>query len=158
MSKKRKPATTSKRSPSTVKTAAQRANQAVIKSSKNTPLRSVSVGSIELPTECDNDSTQEALPAEPATTSQDDCKETMTHNDSKEVFVFSSATANVRAYQAKFLEMAQANMQLAFEFTQRLAAIRSPVELLSVIGEFASKRIAMFQKYSIEMAELGTKR
>jgi hypothetical protein len=34
----------------------------------------------------------------------------------------------VRAYQAKLLEMAQANMQFAFEFAQRLATIRSPVE------------------------------
>jgi len=82
----------------------------------------------------------------------------MTDNDSKKGFVFSSPTANVRAYQAKLLEMAQANMQLAFEFAQRLATIRSPVEILSVIAEFTSKRIAMFQKYSIEMAELGTKR
>jgi hypothetical protein len=54
--------------------------------------------------------------------------------------------------------MAQANMQLAFEFGQRLATIRSPVQILTVIAEFTSKRIAMFQKYSIEMAELGTKR
>ena len=82
----------------------------------------------------------------------------MTDNDSKKGLVFSSPTASVRAYQAKLLEMAQANMQLAFEFAQRLATIRSPVEMLSVIAEFTSKRIAMFQKYSIEMAELGTKR
>ena len=81
----------------------------------------------------------------------------MTDNDSKKD-VFSSATANVRAYQAKLLEMAQANMQLTFEFAQRFATIRSPFEILSVIAEFTSKRIAMFQKYSIEMAELGTKR
>jgi hypothetical protein len=34
---------------------------------------------------------------------------------------------------------------------QRLASIRSPVEFLGVIGEFTSKRVAMFQKYSKEM-------
>jgi hypothetical protein len=82
----------------------------------------------------------------------------MRDNDSKKGFDFSSATANVRAYQAKLLEVAQANMQLAFEFGQRLATIRSPVEILSVIAEFTSKRIAMFWKYSKEMAELSTKR
>ena len=54
--------------------------------------------------------------------------------------------------------MAQANMQLAFEFAQRLATIRSPVELLNVIAEFTSKRIAMFGKYSKEMVELSAKR
>jgi hypothetical protein len=88
---------------------------------------------------------------------QDNCKETVTDNASKKGFDFSSVTANVRAYQAKLLEMAQANMQFAFEFAQRLAAIRSPVEFLSVNAEFTSKRMAMFLKYSKEMAEL-TKR
>jgi hypothetical protein len=83
----------------------------------------------------------------------------MTENDSEKGIDFlSSANANVRAYQAKLPEMAQANMQFAFEFAQRLAAIRSPVEFPSVIAEFTSKRIAMFRKHSTEMAELGSKR
>ena len=100
-------------------------------------------------------SKQEApLVEKPATALQDDFKQTMTDNDSKKGFDVSSATANVQAYQTKLLEMAQANMQFAFEFTQRLATIRSPVEFLSVIAEFTSKRIAMFRKYSNEMAEL----
>jgi predicted nucleotide-binding protein len=151
---KRKPATASKHAHST-KIAAQRANQAIIRSPKNSPLRSVAAGSTESAPERRNDSKQEVpLVEKPATALQDGCKQTMTDNDSKKGFVVSSATANVRAYQAKLLEMAQANMQLA----QRLATIRSPVEILSVIAEFTSKRIAMFQKYSIEMAELGTKR
>ena len=64
----------------------------------------------------------------------------------------------MRAYQAKLLEIAQANMQFAFEFAQRFATIRSPVEFLKVIEELTSKRIAMFRKYSKEMAELSTKR
>ena len=153
---KRKPATASKHAHST-KIAAQRANQAIIRSPKNSPLRSVAAGSTESPPER-HDSKQEApLVEKPATALQDDCKQTMTDNDSKKGLGF-LATANVRAYQAKLLEMAQANMQLAFEFAQRFATIRSPVEILSVIAEFTSKRIAMFQKYSIEMAELGTKR
>ena len=156
---KRKPATASKhaRSPK-IAARAQRTKQAVVRSPKDNPPRSVAAGSAESPPE-PNDSKQEApLVEKPATALQDDCKQTMTDNDSKKGLVFSSATANVRAYQAKLLEMAQANMQLAFEFAQRLATIRSPVEILSVIAEFTSKRIAMFQKYSIEMAELGTKR
>ena len=163
---KRKPATASKHAHST-KIAAQQANQAIIRGPKDSPLRSVAAGSTEPLPEGHNESKQEAPLVEkpeaprvekPATTSQDDCKQTMTDNDSKKGLVFSSPTASVRAYQAKLLEMAQANMQLAFEFAQRLATIRSPVEMLSVIAEFTSKRIAMFQKYSIEMAELGTKR
>ena len=152
---KRKPATASKRAHST-KIAAQRANEAIIKSPKNSPLRS---GSTESRPEHHNAPKQEAPPVEkPATTLQDDRKPTMTDNDSNNGFVFYSAAANVRAYQAKLLEMAQANMQLAFEFAQRLATVRSPVEILSVIAEFTSKRIAMFQKYSMEMAEFGVMR
>jgi len=71
---------------------------------------------------------------------------------------FSSATANVRVYQAKLLEMAQANMQFALEFAQRLATIRSPVDFFSVNAEFTSKRFDMFRKYSKEMVELSIKR
>src|ERR1700738_468844 len=155
---KRKPATASKHAHST-KIAAQRTNQAIIRSPKDSRLRSVAAGSTESPPERHNDSKQDApLVEKPATALQDDCKQTMTDNDSKKGLVFSSDTANVRAYQAKLLEMAQANMQLAFEFAQRLATITLPGVIFCVIEEFTSKRIAMFQKYSIDMAELGTKR
>jgi hypothetical protein len=155
---KRKPATASKHAHSPT-IAAQRANQAVIRSPKNSPLRSVAAGSTEsTPVRHTNSKQEVPLVEKPPTALQADRKQTTTDNDSNRGFVLSSATANVRAYQAKLLEMAQANLQMAFEFAQRLATIRSPVEILSVIAEFTSKRIAMFQKYSIEMAELGTKR
>ena len=155
---KRKPVTASTHAHSR-KIAAQRANQAIIRSPKGSPLRSVAAGSTESPPESHNDSKQEApLVEKPATALQDDCKQTMTDNDSKKGFVFSSATAKARAYQAKLLEMAQANMQFSFEFAQRLATIRSPVEFLSVTAVFTSKRVAMFQKHSKEMAELSNKR
>jgi hypothetical protein len=106
-----------------------------------------------------NDPEQEALLVEnPATALQDDCKRTMTDNETKKALGFSSAAANVRAYQAKLLEMAQANMQFAFEFAQRLATIGSPVEFPGVIAEFTNRRIAMFQKHSKEMAEFSAPR
>jgi hypothetical protein len=63
-----------------------------------------------------------------------------------------------QSQSAELLEMAQANMQFAFEFAQRLATIRAPFEFPSVIAEFTSKRIAMFRKHSTEMAELSSKR
>ena len=59
---------------------------------------------------------------------QEDFTQTMTDNSLSKGFDLFSATANVRAYQAKLLEMAQANMTFAFEFSLRLATIRSPVE------------------------------
>ena len=147
---KRKPATASKhaRSPK-IAAKAQRAAQAIVRSPKDSRLRSAEAGTTESPPKRPDDSHQEALLVK-KTALQDDFKQPMTTN-------FSLATANVRVYQAKVLEMAQANMQFASEFAQRLATIRSPVEFPSVVAEFTSKRIAMFGKYSREMAELGTK-
>ena len=159
---KRKPATATKRGP---KRAAQRANQAIVRGPKDSHLRSVAAALTESPHEHHEDSKQEApLVEDPATasagnpaTALQDCKQTTRDIDSKQGIDFPSTTANVRAYQAKLLELTQANMQSAFEFAAKLAAIRSPVEILGVIVEFTNKRIAMFQKFSIEMAELGTK-
>ena len=168
---KRKPATASKhaRSPK-IAAKAQRATQAIVRSPK-VRLRSVAADSAESPKR-HNDSKPVAplaIPVapppvaplvieNPVTALQEDFKKTMTVNSLSKGFDLSSATANVRAYQAKLLEMAQANMTFAFEFSQRLATIRSPLEFLNVIAEFTSKRIAMFGKYSKEMAELSAKR
>jgi hypothetical protein len=159
---KTKPATASKHSRSSkIATKAQRVAQAIVRSPKDSHLRSVGAGLTESPPERSNEQEallvekpvafqQEALLVEhPATAFQDDG-----NNNSTKGFDFSSASANLRAYQAKLLEMAQANMQFAFEFAMRLATIRSPVEFLSVTAEFTSKRSAMFRKYSNEMAEL----
>jgi hypothetical protein len=150
---KRKPATASKHTHSPKTPAmAQRATQTIVRSPKDSRrLGSVGTGSTEslLKRHIDSKHVEH-----PATALQDDFKKTMTDNDSKKGFHFSSATANVLAYQAKLLEMAQANI----EFALRLVTIRSPVEFLSVNAEFMSKRMAMFLKYSKEMAELSTKR
>jgi hypothetical protein len=152
---KRKPTTATKRAHSP-KRAAQRANQAIVRSSKDNRLRAVTAGSTESPPERHDDSKQTVPFAEhPAIALRE---QTMKDIDSKRGLDFSPSTANVRAYQAKLLELTQANMQFAFEFAAKLAAIKSPVEILGVIVEFTSNRIAMFQKFSIEMAELGTKR
>jgi hypothetical protein len=134
---------------------AQRAYQAVVRSPKEGHLRQVAAGS----TESTPERKQEAsLGDNPMTALQDDNKQTMKDIVSSKGFDFPSATANVRAYQAKLAEVAQANVQFAVEYAQRLATIRSPVEILNVIAEFTSKRIAMFQKHLIEMAELSIKR
>ena len=157
---KRKPATASKHSRSPkIAAKAQRAAQAIVRSPKDNRLGSAGAGTTELPPKRPDDSQQEALLVEnPVTASQDDYKQTITDSSSKNTTKLFLATANVPAYQAKLVEMAQANMQFAFEFAQRLAAIRSPVDFPIVIAEFTSKRIAMFGKYSKEMAELSTKR
>lgn len=157
---KHKPATASKRvrRPKII-AKAQRAKQAIVRSPKRRSLRSVAEGSTQSPRELHKDSPQEAfLVQNPATVAQDDFKQTAGDNDSKSGFDLFSATANVRAYQAKLAEIAQANMQFAFEFAQRFAMIRSPLEFIKVVEDLTSKWIAMFRKYSKEMAELGIHR
>ena len=155
---KRKPATASKHSHSPkIAAKAQRAAQAVVRSPKDSRLPSAGAGTTDSPPKRPDNSQQEALLVEDPVT-QDDYKQAMTDSDLNKWTIFSLATANVPAYQAKLVEMAQANVQFAFEFAQRLATIRSPAEFPSVIAEFTSKRIAMFRKYSKEMAELSTKR
>ena len=164
---KRKPTTAPKhaRRPK-IAAKAQRATQAIVRSPK-VRLRSVAADSASSP-KPRNDSTPLAIPMasppvaplvieNPVTALQEDFKKTMTVTSWRGFDLF-SATANVRAYQAILLEMAQANMTFALEFSRRLATIRSPLEFLIVIAEFTSERIAMFGTYSKEMAELSIKR
>jgi hypothetical protein len=56
------------------------------------------------------------------------------------------ATGNMGAYQAKLIELTQANMQFAFDFSCRLATIRSPFQFVDVIVEFATRRADMLGK------------
>jgi hypothetical protein len=135
----------------------QRVAQAVVRSPKD-DRRLPSVGAASTESHPERHNEEEALMGDPttafheprldpATALQDEPKNHPTESD------FSSATANVGAFQAKLLEVAQANMQFGFEFVQRLATIKSPVEFLSVTAEFTSKRSAMFLRHSKEIAE-----
>jgi hypothetical protein len=161
--RKRKPATASKhaRNPK-IAAKAQRATQAIVRSPK-VRLRSVATGSADPSSKRLNASKPLAIPGAPlvienaVSAPKDDFAEKITDNLSKELDS-SSAVANVRAYQAKLLEMTQGNITFSLEFCQRLATIRSPVELFTVITEFTSSRIAMFGKFTEEMAELTFKR
>jgi len=134
---------------------AQRVAQAVVRSPKdNRRLPSVRAASTESHPERHNE--EEALVGNPMTAFHEPRLEPATalqvepNNHPTKGPDFSSATANV---QAKLLEVAQANMQFGFEFIQRLATIKSPVEFLSVTAEFTSKRSAMFLRHSKEIAE-----
>ena len=111
---KRKPATASKhaRSPK-IAAKAQRAAQAIVRSPK-VRLRSVATGSAESSPKRNDSKPMAPLgrPAaplaieNPVTVLQEDFTQTMTDNSLSKGFDLSSATANVRAYQAKLLEMA----------------------------------------------------
>jgi len=132
---KRKAKTSSKpaRSPRAAK--ASQWTNATIRSPKPSRLRTVAADPIESSLQNHDDPKQEAPIVErTATALQDSLKPTM-EPKLKKGFDFFSAAATARAYQAKVLEMAQANMLFALEFPRRLAAIRSPVEFLRVLGE-----------------------
>jgi hypothetical protein len=154
---KRNPATKSKhrRGPK-IAAKAQRAALAVVRSPKENRVQAALPEPIpERPNEQeapvgDPTALQQEARLEPATASQND-----PNNASIKGFDFSSATANVRTLQEKWLEVAQANMQFALEFAQRFAMIRSPVEFLGVTAEFTSKRNALFLKHSKEIAKLS---
>ena len=148
---KRKPATASKHAHRPkIAAKAQRAVQEIVRSPKDRHLRSDGAGSIKSPPQPYEDTALGENTAAALERTQHDLK--------KGTDLLSSATANVRAYQAKLLEIAQANMQFAFEYAQTFATIRSPVELPGIIAEFTSKRIAMFHKHSKELTEITTKR
>ena len=138
-----------------ITTKAQRAKSAIIRSPKPSCLHSVAAEPIKSSPKDHNDAKLESASNESATALQAPLKQ---KPELKKGFDLSSAAATAQAYQAKLLEMAQANMQLALEFAHRLAAVRSPVQLLHVIEELTTKRIAMFHKYSSEMIELSMKR
>jgi Phasin protein len=156
---KRKPAMASKRASNPRSAAkAHRATQAIVRSRKASVPRSVRADSNGAPSRRLEDAQQDAIAVEslhPVTALQDESKQMTDNVSNRGIDLLSSANANVQAYQAKLLEMAQANMQFAFEFAQRLAAIRSPVEFPGVIAEFTSKRIAMFRRHTTEMVGLS---
>jgi hypothetical protein len=158
---KRKRATASKHAHSTrIAAKAQSARQAVVRSPKHSVLRSGSAGATERPPKRHDDPQQDTLFVEnpevlvERETALKDDSDQMRDSNSRKGGSFSSTGASVWAYQSKLLELAQANMQFAFDFAQRLATIRSPAEFPIVIAEFTSKRIAMFRKHSTELQKL----
>ena len=116
---KRKPAKSSKRPQPAIATRAHGKKQAVVKSARDNLLRSVATGPIESPLELHDDPKEEApnvekqeapIAANPVQIGRSQMRG----------FDFASATGNMVAYQAKLLEMTQANMRFAVDFTQKL--------------------------------------
>lgn len=147
---KRKPAKVSKQARSKVAAKAQRARQAVVRSPKPSQVRLIAADSNKsLPKLQDTrrdtpvlEKPMAALPVVESPAIADESQRTMRENNSTEV-VF-SAPANVGADQTKPPEITQV-IQLAFEFAQRLAQIKSPFEIPGVLSEMTMKQFAMFQ-------------
>lgn len=157
MSKRKASKASSKQARGKVAAKAQQASQAVVRSPKPRRLPSVAPTSAEsstvLPTSPDaavfeTPATATSVPEKPTMASQDG-PPTMRQNDLMKAFNVFSATTNLAAYQRKLPELAQAYMQLGFEFTQRLAQIKSPFEFASVFAELATKQFAIVQNLVI---------
>ena len=144
---KRKPA---KRARNPKMAARAQNKQAIVRSPKENVLRSDAASSVEPPLKLYDDPGHEVPIKAPVDALPDDLSHRMI--DSDPMKGFASATANVQAYQAKLLEIAQANMQFAFDFGLRLATLRSPTEFFKVITEFTSRRVDMFAQHSKELA------
>jgi len=146
---KRKPATAPKRARNPKMAArAQRNKQNIIRSPKENLLHSAAAVSIEPPPELHDPKHEVIEPRVDAL--PDDLGQRMTDSDPTKGFAL--ATSNMKAYQAKLLEIAEANAQFAFEFGLRLATIRSPTEYFGVMTEFTSRRVDMFGQHSKELA------
>lgn len=166
---KRSPATASKRArtPKTV-LKAQRAKPAVVRSPKLGAERVVEEAAAKSPSRAHNTSKSADRVANPAPTLAAPRGEISAaaaarvgnppaalHYERKasnsalgKGFDFFAGAANLQAYQAKFFDIALANVQLAFDFAQRLAAIRSPFDMFGVTAEFTGKRIALLRKFA----------
>ena len=161
---KGKPAKASKcaRSPKTA-AKAERANQAVVRSSRPSRVRSLAAGSTASRSKRRDVSIQEVPVVEKTTTLsvadnmatvlRDNSEQAM--NDSKQALGFSSVVLNAQAHPAKLLELALANMQFTFEFTHRLATIKSPFEIPGLFAELTSKQMAMFRHLVLSSQSLS---
>ena len=150
---KRKPTKASKRARSpAIATRAHENKQAIVRSEDNL-LRSVAAGPVESPLEFLDDPRRDAPNAENqgapgAANPVQDVPGQIRGSD------FASATGNMVGYQVKLLEITQANMRFAFEFSQKLVTIRSPFQFVDVIAEFTKRRADMLVKQSTELAAL----
>jgi hypothetical protein len=130
---------------------AQRAAQAVVRSSKVSVPRAVSADTNEPPPMQHEVSQEDDLLVKnpqlrnSETRFKDNIKQTAENDSKKSIDFLASTNASVHAYQGMLLELAQANIQFGSQFAQRLATIRSPLEFFSVVAEFTNKRIATFQ-------------
>jgi hypothetical protein len=159
---KRKPGKASKpaRSP-TIAARAHGKQQAVARSAKDNLSRSVAAGPIDSPLEIRDDPKQEATNVQKQETLDIERREapisaSPMQNGLGQMrgLASVSATGTMVAYQMKLIELTQAHLQFAFDFSQKITTIRSPFQLADVIVEFTKRRAVMLDKQSAEMVAL----
>ena len=69
----------------------------------------------------------------------------------------STAVEGAQVYSSKLLEFAQTNLKLAFDFAQKLLAVKSPSEFINLSTEHARQQIEIVSEQTKELAALGQK-
>jgi hypothetical protein len=156
---KRKPGNASKRARSpAIATRAHGKQQAVVRSAKDNLLRSVAAGPIELHDDVEKEAAnvekQEVPEVEKREAPMNPVQDAPCQMRGLDPV---SATGTLLAYQVKLVELTQANLRFAFDFSRKLATIRSPFQFVDVIVEFTKQRADMLGEQATEMAAL-TKR
>jgi phasin len=70
---------------------------------------------------------------------------------------YATAVKGAQDYNNKFLEFAQANTNVAFDFAQKLMGVKSPTELMTLSSEHARKQVETMTVQAKELAALGQK-
>jgi phasin len=69
----------------------------------------------------------------------------------------STAVEGAQLYNSKLLEFAQTNLKVAFDFAQKLLAVKSPSEFMKLSTEHARQQIEILSGQTKELAALGRK-
>ena len=69
----------------------------------------------------------------------------------------STAVEGAQVYNSKLFEFAQTNLKVAFDFAQKLLAVKSPSEFMKLSTEHAGKQIEIVTEQTKELAALGQK-
>lgn len=70
---------------------------------------------------------------------------------------YSNAVENMRHYNLKMIDMAQANAEAVFEFVRQLAAAKTPSDTLELWTSNARKQFEMLSEQTKELTALGQK-
>src|SRR5580698_8200785 len=70
---------------------------------------------------------------------------------------YAKAIAGGQVYNDKLLEFAQTNSKVAFDFAQKLLAVKSPSDFKERSSEHARKQLEILTEQTEELAALGQK-
>jgi len=67
--------------------------------------------------------------------------------------VYSTAAKGIKDYNVKILEIARANADCCFDFTQQVLKVKSPSEMMELYNAYARKQFEALTEQTKELAE-----